>query len=115
MAVTRNLSLLLCYLSVVHCVLILPKDNLLLKRGTRLEKSNLISNILEIPSSFSHKLLDEHRNAVSETVHSHHNVQRRDVSCALDNRELESVPVCVYLLYTRTYVHTIMATVVTIA
>lgn len=94
MAITRNFSILLCYLSVVHCILILPKDERLSSRGKTLEKSTFNSINSQIPSSFIDKLLKEHRHG-AVTVTSHHNVQRRDVSCALDNRELESDGVCV--------------------
>ncbi len=94
MAITRSLTLLLCYLSTVYCVLVLPKEDILWNRGKRLEKLNSHSNIFEIPSSFSRKLLKEHQNAISKTQYVHHDVQRRDASCALDNRELESDGVC---------------------
>ncbi len=84
--------LLLCCLSIVNCGLILPKDELHLNRGNRLEKSQRsTSNIFELPSSFKHKLLKEHHNAVSQKTNILYSLQKRDVStCALDNRELES-------------------------
>ncbi len=85
--------LLLCCLSIVNCVLILPKDELHLNRGNRLEKSQRSTSInnFELPSSLKHKLLEEHQNAVSQKTDILYRLQRRDAStCALDNRELES-------------------------